>query len=599
MIAVLIVAVFVTWVSLAIGGSSVEHAADDAMTAAAALAAAVCCFWAAKRHRAELRRFWVLMGCAMAAWSVGEIVWGFYEVVLGQTVPALSLADVGYLGAVPLAAAALLFYPSESASGSPRVRALLDGLIVAGSVLLVSWVLVLKSVVHASGASPLATSVQLAYPLGDAVIVALVVIALARTPTSARRSLGWVLTGLAAMAVADSGFVYLTAVGGYATGDLIDTGWLVAYLAIALGALHAVLNRACSVSAPVESQGSLRRSMLVYAPSVAALVLAAATIVRGGVIDRVLWMTVLGTVVLVIARQVLAVAENATLTATVEAKVIARTDELRHQALHDALTGLPNRSLIMDRIEQLLARGRRTDTRGAALYLDLDGFKTVNDSLGHAQGDRLLQAVAIRLASGLRDADTLGRMGGDEFVILLDGDELVTTVELIAQRLIEVLHQPFEINGVPLAITASIGIATGDRASAGDLLRDADVALYEAKALGKNRYACYQPEMQDAIHDRLACLPTDLPPPDHGYGRCRSALALAPLHSWRDRSESLHTAVGRQRRHHRRGPLGAHGSLPAGPGVARPGQPAECLGERLGPSTRQRQHHRRCSARPR
>ena len=364
------------------------------MTAAGAVAAAVCCFWAARRHQAQVRRFWVVLGFAMVAWSVGEIVWGFYEVVLGQTVPAVSLADVGYLGAVPLVAAALLLYPSDSARGAHRVRALLDGFIVAGSVFFVSWSLVLESVVRASRASLFETGVQLAYPLGDVVIVSLVVVALARTQAGVRRSLMWVLGGLAAMAVADSGYVYLTAVRGYVSGDLIDTGWLVAYLAIALGALYAIGGHRASVAVAVEHRANLQRSILIYVPGVAAFLLAAVQIAEGGTIDQVLWMTGLVTMALVVARQVLAVAENATLTATLDAKVIERTDELRHQALHDALTGLPNRALIMDRIEQLLARSRRTGTSGAALYLDLDGFKTVNDSLGHAQGDQLLQAVA-------------------------------------------------------------------------------------------------------------------------------------------------------------------------------------------------------------
>jgi GGDEF domain-containing protein len=101
--------------------------------------------------------------------------------------------------------------------------------------------------------------------------------------------------------------------------------------------------------------------------------------------------------------------------------VTERTGELRHQALHDALTGLPNRALIMDRIEQLLARNRRAGTLGAALYVDLDEFKNVNDTLGHETGDRLLTAVTARLESTLRDADTIGRMGGDEFIVLIDG----------------------------------------------------------------------------------------------------------------------------------------------------------------------------------
>jgi diguanylate cyclase (GGDEF)-like protein len=185
--------------------------------------------------------------------------------------------------------------------------------------------------------------------------------------------------------------------------------------------------------------------------------------------------------------------------------VAEQTGELRHQALHDALTGLPNRTLILDRIEQLLARSRRQGTLGAVLYVDLDDFKDVNDTLGHSAGDRLLVAVAARLKGALRDADTIGRMGGDEFVVLIDGASLDVGPELVAERLLEVMRQPFELDGasMPLMVNVSIGIAMGDRASPGDLLRDADVALYEAKAAGKNRYDVFQPEMQTEISHRI------------------------------------------------------------------------------------------------
>ncbi len=182
-----------------------------------------------------------------------------------------------------------------------------------------------------------------------------------------------------------------------------------------------------------------------------------------------------------------------------------QTGELRYQALHDSLTGLPNRALIMDRIERLLARGRRQETTGAALYVDLDEFKSVNDSLGHPAGDRLLVAVAARLQSTLRDADTIGRMGGDEFVVLLDGACPDADPELVAHRLLEVMHRPFELEGAtrPLTINASIGIAIGDRLDPGDLLRDADVALYQAKAAGKNRYEIFDPDMQTGIQHHM------------------------------------------------------------------------------------------------
>jgi len=181
-----------------------------------------------------------------------------------------------------------------------------------------------------------------------------------------------------------------------------------------------------------------------------------------------------------------------------------RTGELRHQALHDGLTGLANRVLITDRIEQLLARNRRAGTEGAALFIDLDEFKNVNDTLGHDAGDQLLVAVAARLRSTLRDADTIGRMGGDEFVVLIDGGDLSVAPYLVAERLLAVMRQPFELNDArtPLTVNTSIGIAIGDRVTAGELLRDADVALYEAKARGKNRYQIFHPEMQTTISHR-------------------------------------------------------------------------------------------------
>ena len=154
-------------------------------------------------------------------------------------------------------------------------------------------------------------------------------------------------------------------------------------------------------------------------------------------------------------------------------------DRIRHQALHDALTGLPNRALIHDRVEQMLARARRNRLPCAALFIDLDGFKDVNDSLGHEAGDLLLQSVAARLATVLRDSDTVGRLGGDEFIVLVEGASLSAGPELVAERILDVLREPFAVANreTPLRVTASIGIAVGDRISPSDLLRDADIAL--------------------------------------------------------------------------------------------------------------------------
>jgi diguanylate cyclase (GGDEF)-like protein len=183
-----------------------------------------------------------------------------------------------------------------------------------------------------------------------------------------------------------------------------------------------------------------------------------------------------------------------------------KTGELRHQALHDALTGLPNRVLALDRAEQMLARARRSRAPVAALYVDIDGFKGVNDTFGHAAGDEVLQRVAMRLQAATRDADTAARLSGDEFLVLVDCEGLDGGPERVAGRLRDLSRERCELETAPgrqLSITASIGIAYGLDQSAEELVAEADVALYVAKTSGKNRYVVFAPGMETAAQDRL------------------------------------------------------------------------------------------------
>ena len=182
-----------------------------------------------------------------------------------------------------------------------------------------------------------------------------------------------------------------------------------------------------------------------------------------------------------------------------------KTGELAFQALHDGLTELPNRSLVIDRIEHALARSARGAPAVALLFIDADGFKTVNDTFGHGAGDELLRTIAARLSALIRDADTVGRLGGDEFVVLLEPGDGRPSPELVAERILELLRKPIDIgDGVHVRLTASIGIAVGTRASTEELLRDADLALYSAKQNGRNRYVVFEDSMQKAIADRHA-----------------------------------------------------------------------------------------------
>ena len=182
-----------------------------------------------------------------------------------------------------------------------------------------------------------------------------------------------------------------------------------------------------------------------------------------------------------------------------------RQAELTFQANHDALTGLANRAAILDRADGALARARRARSTVAALFIDLDNFKDVNDTLGHRAGDDLLTAVALRL-DATAHGGVLGRLGGDEFVVLLEDLTGPEHAYGVASRLLEAFRDPFligDLGGRPLRVTASIGIAAGERQSAEDLLRDADVAMYRAKWSGRNRAVAFEPEMQWAARSRL------------------------------------------------------------------------------------------------
>jgi diguanylate cyclase (GGDEF)-like protein len=174
--------------------------------------------------------------------------------------------------------------------------------------------------------------------------------------------------------------------------------------------------------------------------------------------------------------------------------------KLSHQALHDPLTGLANRTLFLDRLRAALPGA--TEPRVAVLFVDLDGFKVVNDSLGHDVGDALLVQTAQRISGALRESDTAARLGGDEFVIICQDDAPVSAAVEIAQRLISALEVPFTFTDRDASMTASIGIAA-HQGPAEDLLRDADAAMYSAKAAGKAHYEIFEPRMHAEAQARL------------------------------------------------------------------------------------------------
>lgn len=189
----------------------------------------------------------------------------------------------------------------------------------------------------------------------------------------------------------------------------------------------------------------------------------------------------------------------------------AAEEKIRHLAFYDPLTSLPNRQLLLDRLQQSLAAGIRSGLNGALLFIDLDNFKSLNDTLGHVMGDMLLQQVAQRLTSCVREGDTVARLGGDEFVVMLEDlsehfIDAAKQAEAVGEKILASLGQHYQLGTNEFHSTASIGatLISGDGLATEELLKQADIAMYQAKKAGRNTLRFFDPQMQDAINSRVA-----------------------------------------------------------------------------------------------
>ena len=281
-----------------------------------------------RRETGRTERAWRLLGLACLSWGCGQAAWTWYESVLGRDVPFPSIADVGYLAFVPLAAAALLAFPSVPTRLSSRVRTVLDGLLIASALLFMSWMVVLGPLLNAGG-DPLTLTIGLAYPLGDVVIITILLFASShrRQRESFGRASRLVLSaGLLAFAVADTGFVFLTNSGSYASGSLIDIGWFCAFAAIFLAA--AMRSHEAEPQSPDDDVPEKFAVLVPYAPVVLAVVLGGFALAFGDGLGQFLGWNALALLILAVIRQVAALLENLSLTTHLELRVQERTAEL-------------------------------------------------------------------------------------------------------------------------------------------------------------------------------------------------------------------------------------------------------------------------------
>jgi diguanylate cyclase (GGDEF)-like protein/PAS domain S-box-containing protein len=615
---------FAAWMHFQWGGAAVTQRLDNIAETLAALVAAAACGFAALRHRQRTRVAWALIGASALSWGLGQSVWSFYELVRGQQVPFPSVADLGYLGAVPLAVAGVLCFPSAPNRATSLLRTILDALLTAGSLFILSWATVLGTVYRAASGGLTAQLIGLAYPASDMVIATIVLIVASRAPRANRLPFLLLAGGLIANLLSDSAFAYLTTSNVYGSGSPTDTGWLAGYLLIAIASLWAASMRAVPAVANEGTTGRVWLS-LPYVPIAAAAIVAVYEEALPGVLDPVVFWAVMIVVLGVALRQYLMLIDNQLLNRRLEAnatdlakreehfhalvqnssdvitligrhgairyqsasverilgyqdrdligkpfgdlvhpddrtQLLRKIDEainivgppistecrlrrvddsyclaevtitnllelpavrglvlntrdvserkaleekLTHQAFHDSLTNLPNRAAFRIGLDHALQGS--SEGRIAVLFLDLDDFKAVNDTMGHDIGDQLLVAVGARIASTLRPGDTVARLGGDEFAVLLKKMEDEQIASRVAERITRQLVPPFAIGGKEISIRASIGIAglVSGQEAADELIRNADVAMYIAKAKGKARFVQFEASLANAAIERM------------------------------------------------------------------------------------------------
>jgi diguanylate cyclase len=491
--AVVVVAGFAALLHVQFGGAFVARATDDIGQSVAALVASIACTRRALRLRSRARWSWLLIGAATASWGIGELIWSYYELISSRETPFPSLADLGFLLFPAFALPGLLLRPSSAYAGTGRIRVVLDGVMVASALFVVSWQTALGSVFHGGAANSFAFAVGLAYPASDLVMLTVAVLVVVHSRT--QRSDLVLVAGLVAMSVADSGFSYQTANGSYQTGSFVDIVWCAAFMLMGMSAvLFADGGR--PRARRVDSMAWL---VLPYVLVSVAIGFTAAGFARSH-LDRVSLGVTGIALVAVLARQLLTVLDNRRLAAG----LIARQDELHFQAFHDALTGLANRALFYDRVAHALALHQRDMRPVSLVFCDLDDFKAINDSMGHDAGDAVLVAVAERLNAVVRTGDTVARLGGDEFAVLLeDGGD---TAEL-TERMLQALSAPIAVRNRMVPVQASIGRTTVDpafgSADVQALMKQADVAMYTAKRAAKGCAVAYTPALDDDSGDVL------------------------------------------------------------------------------------------------
>jgi diguanylate cyclase (GGDEF)-like protein len=484
---------------------------------------------------------WGMIALSMFAYAVGDTIWAILELGL-QEPPFPSIADLFYLAYYPTLLAGVFLLLEKPSTPEEQINRVLDAGIVMVAAILAFWNLLVGPIAFANAGYPvLGQAILLAYPVSDLVLLwALLRIVYGNADRHFELPVFLFGGSLTLTIIMDCIYSYQALMGTYASGSLLDSGWIASGLLAGLAGVSQVIAvQSWKKAEPYPSILDSIRPLKAITPYLPYFWLVGAYVLlvesRFTPLPMNFFALSLGVgviICLVLLRQIITLLENSRLNhelqqtmerlqiqaaelreanrelhnEVTERKVVEQ--QLTYDSLHDAMTGLPNRVLFLDRLGQAIEYyKRRTEYAFAVLFIDVDQFKVINDSLGHLAGDQLLIAVGRRMKECLRASDTVARFGGDEFAVLLEvtgaGDR--SSVLTVAEKIQEAIRQPFKLDGRELYITASIGIVMN---MAGydvpeEVLRDADIAMYQAKASGKARFEVFDITMRSQAFSRL------------------------------------------------------------------------------------------------
>ncbi|HVM26200.1 MAG TPA: EAL domain-containing protein [Mycobacteriales bacterium] len=493
------------WLLLPVADPGVDAAVSGTAWSVSAGLAAWRCLRRARR-RGPGHRAWWLLAAAATAWGTGATVWAISCATAGASPPFPSPADLGFLLFPPLAIAGLLLLPGLPLSATTRVRLLVDGAAATTALVLVAW---LAGMAQVQGDSPAADVGRLLFVGLDVLAATLGLLVLDRIRPGSLPAARRAAAGVVVVVLSDVLYSALASTSEYAVGTVADALWCTGFLVLA----SAAGVRGGAIDDP---RPGTRLLPLLPAAAAGVSLLLSGRLLTG--LDPVLVAVVTTLGGALTARQVLLGLENAALHRSLGRKVAERTEQLQaavdaahRSARTDPLTGLPNREGFVEAVAEALSTAL-PDAHSAVLLVDLDRFQEINDGLGHDVGDTVLQAAARRLASGLRSGQLLGRLGGDEFGVLLTGLRGEADATAVAERLVLRMQHPLELGRLEVVVAATAGLASasgpaGDRTACAlavrELLRDADTALHAAKADGGDAVRVFVPEMHQAVRRSL------------------------------------------------------------------------------------------------